>query len=79
MCVIVGVNCVIRFRSICTLYNLPPGEKNDIPNIFSKLILHLLTDATRFDFLKGFLKYIFCIIEKDWYPHIHATWMSIKV
>ena len=44
MCVIVGVNCVIRFRSICTLYNLPPGEKNDIPNIFSKLFLQNLTE-----------------------------------
>ena len=39
MCVIVGVNCGIRFRSICTLYNLPPGEKNNRPNIFSKLFL----------------------------------------
>ena len=56
MCVIVGVNYGIRFRSICALYNLPPGEKNNIPNIFSKLFLHYAISTI----IVNFLKFTYC-------------------
>ena len=36
----------------------------------------MLTVVACFDFVKGFLKYIFCVIEKDWYRETQ-TWMFL--